>query len=75
MDDPSAWLAADYKNKQDAYIYTLTPEDIKEVDAAIALVEEGGLRIEVCFNCHLLCLYIHHFNAQEICRHVFDFAG
>lgn len=48
MDDPSAWLATDYKGKQDTYIYTLTPEDIMEIDAAIALVEKGGLRIEVC---------------------------
>ena len=47
VDDPSAWLAADYKGNEDTYIYTLTPEDIKEVDEAIALVEKGGLRIEV----------------------------
>ncbi|KAK9919027.1 hypothetical protein WJX75_008803 [Coccomyxa subellipsoidea] len=46
VDDPSAWLSTDYKGKQDTYIYTLTPEDILEINAAIALVEKGGLRIE-----------------------------
>ncbi len=48
VDDPSAWLAADYKDKESSYIYTLTPEDISELDAAIALVEKNGLRIEAC---------------------------
>ncbi len=47
VDDPSAWLAEEYKGKEDTYIYTLTAEDIKELDAAIALVEKEGLRIEV----------------------------
>ena len=52
VDDPSAWLAADYQGKEDSFIYTLTPEDIRELDAAIALVEKNGLRIEV--RCHVL---------------------
>jgi hypothetical protein len=47
VDDPSAWLVKDYQGREDAYIYTFTPEDIQELDAAIARVEQGGLRIEV----------------------------
>ena len=47
VDDPSAWLVADYQGREDAYIYAFTPEDIQELDAAIARVEQGGLRIEV----------------------------
>lgn len=47
VDDPSAWLSADYKDKQQDYIYTLTPKDLQEVEAAIALVESRGLTIEV----------------------------
>jgi hypothetical protein len=62
VDDPSAWVAADYKNKEHEYIYTLNEDDIKEVDAAIALVEANGLRIEVrCLICTLeaLCRTLH----------------
>lgn len=47
VDDPSAWLAGDYKGKEDSYIYHFTEEDLKEIRAAIAKVEAEGLRIEV----------------------------
>ena len=46
VDDASAWLVKDYQGREDAYIYTFTPEDIQELDAAIAQVEQGGLRVE-----------------------------
>lgn len=55
VDDPSAWLAEEYKGKEDTYIHTLTAEDIKELDAAIALVEKEGLRIEVWPNDGIPC--------------------
>ena len=48
MDDPSAWLAADYQGREDSFIYTFTPQDIQELDAAISQVEKQGLRVEVC---------------------------
>ncbi len=47
MDDPSAWVAADYRGNEDAFIYCLTKQDLKEVEAAVATVETKGLRIEV----------------------------
>ena len=47
MDDPSAWVAADYRGNEDAFIYCLTKQDLKEVEAAVAAVEAKGLRIEV----------------------------
>ena len=47
VDDPSAWLVKDFQGREGAYIYTFTPEDIQELDTAIAQVEQGGLRIEV----------------------------
>ena len=47
MDDPSAWVAADYRGNEDAFIYRLTKQDLKEVEAAVAAVEAKGLRIEV----------------------------
>ena len=47
VDDPSAWVAADYRGNEDAFIYRLTKQDLKEVAAAVAAVEANGLRIEV----------------------------
>lgn len=47
VDDPSAWLAEDYKGKEDSYIYHFTEQDLKEIKAAVAKVEAKGLRIEV----------------------------
>ncbi|CAK0785174.1 hypothetical protein CVIRNUC_008380 [Coccomyxa viridis] len=46
VDDPSAWVAADYRGNEDAFIYRLTKQDLKEVEAAVATVETKGLRIE-----------------------------
>ncbi len=50
MDDPSAWLAEDFKGKEDSYIYHFTEQDLREIQAAIAKVEAKGLRIEVSCN-------------------------
>ena len=47
VDDPSAWLADDYRGKEESFIYHFTPEDLAEVEAAVAQVEAKGLRIEV----------------------------
>lgn len=47
VDDPSAWLAADYRGLEDTFIYTFTTQDIRELDAAIIHVEKQGLRTEV----------------------------
>ena len=47
MDDPSAWVAGDYRGNEDAFIYRLTRQDLEEVEAAVAAVEAKGLRIEV----------------------------
>lgn len=48
MDDPSAWVAEDYRGKEDTFIYRFTEQDLREVEAAVAIVEARGLRIEVC---------------------------
>ena len=47
MDDPSAWLAEDFRGNEESFIYHFTEQDLKEVEAAIAKVEAKGLRIEV----------------------------
>jgi hypothetical protein len=43
---PSAWVAADYQHSDD-WIYSLTPEDLAEIDAALSHVEQMGLDIQV----------------------------
>ena len=47
MDDPSAWLAEDYRGKDESFIYHFTQQDLKEVEAAVGQAEAKGLRIEV----------------------------
>lgn len=39
IDDPAAWMAADYQHDESKWVYVLTKQDIKELDAAVAGVE------------------------------------
>ena len=59
MDDPSAWLAEDFRGNEESFIYHFTEQDLKEVEAAIAKVEAKGLRIEVWLT-HLHCFVHFH---------------
>lgn len=43
---PEAWVAANYPSPS-AYSYTFTPEDIAELDSAVASVVQRGLDIKV----------------------------
>jgi len=47
VDDPSAWLAEDYRGKDEYFIYHFTQQDLKEVEFAVGQAEAKGLRIEV----------------------------
>lgn len=46
VEGPEAWVAADYRDPA-AYTYVLTPEDIAELDAAVAGVQNEGYDIKV----------------------------
>jgi hypothetical protein len=46
VDGPSAWYASDYKNNED-WVYTLTPEDVEEIEAAVARVIQSGADVKV----------------------------
>ena len=46
VDDPSAWLAEDYRGREESFIYHFTEQYLKEIHAAVAKVEAKGLRIE-----------------------------
>ena len=80
VDDPSAWLAEDFKGKEESFIYHFTEQDLKEIDAAIAKVEAKGLRIEVgicahwpqlLVNCLIGCLYVSGAEMTRISKTVF----
>ena len=47
VDDSSAWLASDYPNPA-AHAYVLTPDDIVELDAAVATAAASGKEVQVC---------------------------
>ena len=46
IDDPSAWLASDYPDPANL-AYVLTPEDIIELDAAVASAIASGKEVQV----------------------------
>ena len=46
VEGPEAWTAADYKDPA-SYTYTLTGQDITELDGAVAGVLRKGLAIQV----------------------------
>lgn len=43
---PSAWTASDYKNHEQ-WIYRLSDDDVKELEAGVQSVIDRGLRIQV----------------------------
>lgn len=43
---PEAWYADEYRDSR-KYIYALTPNDIQELDAAVAGVLKAGIDIKV----------------------------
>lgn len=47
VDGPSAWVAADYRNRTDAWTYHLSDADIAELDTAVANVQHSGVEIQV----------------------------
>mmetsp|Transcript_16210 Transcript_16210/g.48565 ORF Transcript_16210/g.48565 Transcript_16210/m.48565 type:complete len:391 (-) Transcript_16210:635-1807(-) len=46
VDGPSAWVAADYRNRTDAWTYHLSDADIAELDTAVANVQHSGVEIQ-----------------------------
>lgn len=48
--DPSAWYVKDFEGN-DEYIYTLTADEIAELDAALAHIEARNIPIQVCSLC------------------------
>lgn len=46
IDDPSAWLASDFPDPA-KLAYVLTPEDISELDAAVATAVASGKEVQV----------------------------
>ena len=51
---PEAWVAADYPSPS-TYTYVFTPEDIAELDSAVAAVVQTGLDIKVSPPVHRFC--------------------
>jgi hypothetical protein len=47
IEGPSAWVAADYQRDSQAWTYTLTAQDLLEVEAACEHVERLGLEVQV----------------------------
>ena len=50
VEGPEAWVAADYVDPA-SYTYTLTAQDIAELDGAVAGVLRRGLAIQVSSSC------------------------
>ena len=46
IEGPDAWYAKDYVGTE-RHIYRLTPDDIAELDAAVAAVQVAGIEIKV----------------------------
>jgi hypothetical protein len=44
---PSAWVAADYQHNSQEWIYAFSEQDLQEIEAACAHVEQLGLEIQV----------------------------
>jgi hypothetical protein len=50
IEGPSAWIGSELRKNENQYIYHLTPDDIFELEKAVATVEAAGVRTaeEVC---------------------------
>ena len=48
IEGPDAWYAADYKDQPEKFVYVLKPQDIAELDAAVAKFLATGKDLKVC---------------------------
>lgn len=56
IDDPAAWTAKDFPDLE-RLVYTFTPEDIAELDAAVRAATLTGKEIQVRAAAHFLFVY------------------